>query len=152
MIQIKAHYGDWKEVTAEQAIDFYKTFCSGSTALSQEEKEKSFNKDHIDGATIKAIYNNGRFEPKLETEEQKNERMFLHYKQRIMSGDRPIKNTTRFNVIEYLCSFPKINPYEMAASILKEGWTINYDDSSICINENEIKRRRVEKLLKLQEV
>lgn len=152
MIQIKAYYGDWKEVTESQAIEFYNTFCNGSTALCQTEKEKSFNSNHIKGATIKMIYNNGRFEPKIETDEQKNIRMFEHYKQRIMSGDRPTKNTTRFNVIEYLCSFPKLNPYEMAASITKEGWTISYDDSSIGIRENEIKRRKVEKLLKLQEV
>lgn len=152
MIQIKLYYGDWKEATENQTIEFYNTFCNGSTALCQAEKEKKFNKDHIKGATIKTIYNNGKFEPKIETEEQKRERMFDHYKLYIMSGDKPFKNTTRFNVIEYLCRCPEINPYEMAASILKEGWTINFDDSSISIRENEIKRRKVEELLKLKEV
>ena len=152
MIEIKAFYGDWKETTEAQAISFYNTFCSGSTALTQTDKEKIFNKNHIKGATIKTIYNDGKFEPKLETEKQKKERMFNHYKKYIMSGDKPVINTTRFNVIEYLCSCPEINPYEMAASILKDGWKINFDDSSITTEENNIKRRKVEKLLKLQEV
>lgn len=152
MIEIKVFYGDWKEATGAQAISFYNTFCSGSTALTQTDKEKVFNKNHIKGATIKSIYNNGKLEPKLETEEQKKERMFNHYKQYIMSGDKPVKNTTRFNVIEYLCRCPEINPYEMAASILKDGWKINFDDSSITTEENNIKRRKVERLLKIQEV
>lgn len=152
MIEIKSFYGDWKEVTEEQAISFYNMFCSGSTAVTQTDKENVFNKDHIKGATIKTIYNNGKLEPKLETEEQKKERIFNHYKQYIISGDKPVKNTTRFNVIEYLCRCPEINPYEMAASILKDGWIINFDDSSITTEDNNIKRRKVEKLLKLQEV
>lgn len=152
MIEIKAFYGDWNEATEAQAISFYTVFCSGSTALTQTDKEKVFNKNHIKGATIKTIYNNGKLEPKLETEEQKRVRMFNGYKERIMSSDRPVKNTTRFNVIEHVCLCPKINPYEMAASILKDGWKINFDDSSISIEENDIKRRKVEKLLKLQEV
>lgn len=152
MIEIKAFYGDWKEVTEAQAISFYNTFCSGSTALTLTDKEKVFNKNHIKGATIKSIYDNGKLEPKLETEEEKKERIFNHYKQYIMSGDKPVKNTTRFNVIEYLCRCPEINPYEMAASILKDGWAIDFDDSSISTENNNIKRRKVEKLLKLQEV
>ena len=152
MILIKAFYGDWKEVTEEQAIKFYNSFCAGSTALTQTEKEKDFNNNHIQGATIKSIYNNGKLEPRLETEEQKKERMFNHYKQYIMSGDKPVKNTTRFNVIEYLCNCPRIDPYVMAASILKDGWTINFDDTSISTEDNNKKRRKVEKLLKLQEV
>lgn len=148
MIEIKAFYGDWKEATEEQAIEFYNSFCTGSTVLTLTEKEKDFNNNHIQGATIKSIYNNGKLEPRLETEEQKRERIFKGYKNRLMANIGPIHNTTRFNVIEYLCSFPRINPYKMAANILKDGWTINFDDSSISVVENEQKKRKVEKLLK----
>lgn len=83
-----------------------------------------------------------------EKEEQKQERIFQHYKNRLIeevrnSGSEKI----RFNVIEYLCSFPKINPFVMAASITNEGITILFDDSSISREENRRKERQVKKLL-----
>lgn len=42
----------------------------------------------------------------------------------------------RFNAIEYVCSFPAINPYDMAKSLVMEGYDINFDDSSITKEEN----------------
>lgn len=42
----------------------------------------------------------------------------------------------RFNAIEYVCSFPAINPYDMAKSLVMEGYDINFDDSSITKDEN----------------
>lgn len=87
---------------------------------------------------------------RIETAEEKRERIFNCYKNRLMnecmmnaSGNENI----RFNCIEYLCSFPKIDPFVMAASIVKEGITILYNDSSISREENRAKERKVKKLL-----
>lgn len=84
-----------------------------------------------------------------ETEEQKQKRIFQHYKNRLT---KEVRNTSgnkniRFNVIEYLCSFPKINPFVMAASITNDGIMILYDDLSISREENRRKERQVKKLL-----
>jgi len=83
---------------------------------------------------------------RTETAEEKKERIFQAYKKRLI-GDSD-KNI-RFIVIEYLCSFPKINPFEMAASIAKDGITILYDDSSISKADNRAKESKVNKLLSL---
>lgn len=144
MIEIKAFYGDWKEATEAQTISFYNTFCNGSAAIPEHRKQSEFNKNHIRGAKI--------INEKIEFPEQTKERVFNGYKDRLKSNEASIKNSTRFNVVEYLCHFPEINPYEMAASLVKDGFAILYDDSSISIEENNIKRRKVEKLLKVQEV
>lgn len=50
------------------------------------------------------------------------------------------------NVIEYVCSFPKINPYKMAKALKTSGYNVVFDDSSISTEENEKKRRKVEKI------
>lgn len=51
----------------------------------------------------------------------------------------------RFITIEYLCNFPKINPYEMARELMNYGYIIVYDDSTITKKENEQKKKIVEK-------
>ena len=84
-----------------------------------------------------------------ETEEQKQERIFQHYKNRLINEVRYTSGNEkiRFICIEYLCGFPKINPYVMAASIKKDCITILYDDSSISKEENRRKEKQVNKLL-----
>ena len=69
------------------------------------------------------------------------QQMFDHYKKRIESGAPD--HRTRFNVIQYLCSFPKINPYEMAAAVIGDGFHVAFDDSSISTAENRRNRQRV---------
>lgn len=141
MLEIKAYFGDWKEVTREQAEHFYKIFCEGATALKSEEKPKVFNEKHIRGGHVLL---NGT----VETTEEQKERVFQYYKQDLIKTKEASKNIgIRFNVIEYLCSFPKINPFVMAASIANDGITILYDDSSISREENKAKERQVKKLL-----
>ena len=46
----------------------------------------------------------------------------------------------RMNVIEYVCGFPKIDPYKMAAALFVDGIGVVFDDSSISQKENEKKR------------
>ena len=78
------------------------------------------------------------------------EAMFEAYKHRLMTeGTRPgeTKQWTRYNVIQYLCQRPGINPDEMAAALTREGMEIMYDDSSISTADNATHRRRVERLL-----
>lgn len=78
-----------------------------------------------------------------ETLQEKKLRIFEHYYERIIKEryypDRPI----RYSVIEYLCSFPKINPVYMARELNDKGYEIVFDDTSITQSENNKKRREV---------
>lgn len=79
-----------------------------------------------------------------------NKQIFQAYKRRIMTeGLKPgeVKQSTRYNVIQYLCSFPHLDPDEMAAAIIREGVTVAFDDSSISQRENAAHERRVRRLL-----
>ena len=80
-----------------------------------------------------------------ETTEQKEIRMFIFYKKDLekLAGK---EGWLRMNVIEYVCSFPKINPFKMAKVLKDDGYNILFDDSSISRAENEKKRRKVEKI------
>lgn len=70
----------------------------------------------------------------LYCEEYDKNRIFALYKNDIIKLS-PNK-IRRFNAIEYVCSFPEINPYEMAKSLVMDGYDINFDDSSITKDEN----------------
>lgn len=74
---------------------------------------------------------------------EKKSRIFDTYYERIIEEryfpDRPI----RYSVIEYLCSFPKINPVFMARRLANSGYEIAFDDTSITQHENNKKRREV---------
>lgn len=77
--------------------------------------------------------------------------MFEAYKRRIMTeGLRPgeVKQSTRYNVIQYLCSFPALDADEMAAAIIREGIEVKFDDSSISAADNAKHKRRVMRLVK----
>lgn len=139
MLEIKTFFGDWREVTREVAENFYNLFCEKATAINSFERRDYFNKNHIRGGHVLL---NG----KIETEEEKTNRMFQSYKNNLV---RLYINhgRLRFACIEYVCSFPKINPYEMAASLIKDGIEIVYNDSSISKTDNIIKERKVNKLL-----
>lgn len=79
---------------------------------------------------------------KNETAQEKEYRIFKAYK-KILSKDRK----TRFNVVEHVCRFPQIDPYKMAASLINDGITVLFDDTSIRANENKRKERKVLKLV-----
>ena len=81
-----------------------------------------------------------------ETKEQKEIRMFNIYKRDLEKLSKDT-NSVRFICIEYLCSFPKIDPYKMAAVLSTEGIKIVYDDSGISKAENEKKERKVKKMI-----
>ena len=79
------------------------------------------------------------------------EQMFEAYKRRIMTeGLKPgeIRLSTRYNVIQYLCSFPALDADEMAAAVIREGVEVKFDDSSISQRENAAHQRRVMRLVK----
>ena len=81
----------------------------------------------------------------IETEEQKKSRIFEHYKQYIK---KPVNKggCIRFIVIEYVVRLTDIDPFKMAAELKKDGYIIAFDDSSISEQENERKRKAVEKI------
>ena len=81
-----------------------------------------------------------------ETKEQKEIRMFNIYKKYLEKLSKH-NNSVRFICIEYVCSFPKISPYKMAAVLSAEGIQIVYDDSIISRAENEKKERKVKKMI-----
>jgi hypothetical protein len=80
-----------------------------------------------------------------ETAAQKEKRMFNFYKSDLERLGKDV-GSVRMNVVEYVCSFPKIDPYKMAAAIVSDGFEVLFDDSSISRRENERKRKAVEKL------
>lgn len=139
MIEIKFLFGDWKEATKEEAEKFYRTFQEGTAAIKTEDKQEYFNKHHIRGGHVLST-------GKVETVEEQEERVFNHYKNDFMK-----ENYIRFNVIEYVCNFPGINPFVMAARLMKEGIKIVFDDSSISKKDNEKKERKTIKLSKFIE-
>ena len=74
------------------------------------------------------------------------EAMFEAYKRRLMSeGAQPgeVKQWTRYNVVQYLCSFPALDADEMAAALMREGVEIRFDDGSISAADNAKHQRRV---------
>lgn len=80
-----------------------------------------------------------------ETAEQKEMRMFNFYKKDLEELGKE-HGQIRMICIEYVCSFPKINPFEMAKTLKDDGYNILFDDSSISRAENEKKRRKIEKI------
>lgn len=76
--------------------------------------------------------------------------MFNAYKRRIVTeGLKPgeTRQSTRYNVIQYLCSFPALDADEMAAAVIREGVEVKFDDSSIGQRENASHKRRVMRLV-----
>lgn len=143
MIEIKPFIEDWKEVTKEQAEEFYKVFPNGSTTIKTDDKHNYFNDHHIRGGHV--LYNG-----EVETTEEQKERIFDAYKKRLMTDGRSEEHLNvpiRFNCIEYQCFLPKIDPYEMAASLIHSGFTIIFDDSSISEIENRKKEKRLKRLI-----
>ena len=49
----------------------------------------------------------------------------------------------RMIAIEYVCNAPKLDPIEMARSLVADGYKVVFDDSSISVEDNNKKRRRV---------
>ena len=77
-----------------------------------------------------------------ETPQEKENRIFHFYKNDLMRlGEK--HGQLRMIVIEYVCSFPKIDPFKMAKELVFESFDIVFDDSSISIKENERKKRKV---------
>ena len=81
----------------------------------------------------------------IETKEQRKERMFAIYKEMLEKLNENL-GWLRFIVIEYRCTFPKIDPYEMAAILHAEGVRIVFDDSTISSKANERKKEKVARM------
>lgn len=82
---------------------------------------------------------------KKETAQEKEIRIFNCYKKDLEKLGKE-HGQIRMNCIEYVCSFPKINPFKMAKALKDGGYNVVFDDSSISRAENEKKRRKVEKI------
>lgn len=80
---------------------------------------------------------------RTETATEKATRVFEFYKNDLIKlGEQ--NGQIRYNVIEYLCSFPEIDPVKMGSSLMLDGYKIVFDDSSISGTKNAQKRHRVE--------
>lgn len=85
---------------------------------------------------------------KTETAEEKATRIFNCYKRDLIKlGEQ--HGQIRYNCIEYLCSFPEINPVQMGAALMLDGYKIVFDDSSISAIKNAQKRHHVESATRL---
>lgn len=140
MLEIKTFFGDWRKVTKKEAENFYEVFIENASAIISYQRHDYFNKHHIKGGHVLMT-------GKVETDEEKSDRIFQHYKNYLIKLCISTTGRLRFNAIEYVCSFPKINPYEMAVNLIREGCEVIYDDTSISVNENEAKERKIIKLL-----
>ena len=80
-----------------------------------------------------------------ETAKQKEIRIFNFCKKDLEKLGKE-HGQIRMIVIEYVCSFPKINPFKMAKVLKDCGYNIVFDDSTISKAENEKKKRKVEKI------
>lgn len=69
-------------------------------------------------------------------------RMFERYKWDLMKLHEQ-HGQLRMIVIEYVCGTPKLDPIEMARSLVADGYKVVFDDSSISVKDNDKKRRRV---------
>lgn len=78
----------------------------------------------------------------IKTEKENTNRIFNYYKERLIKESQH-NGKIRFIVIEYLCKYPKIDPYRMAQSLKNDGYLIIFDDSSISRLENKIKYKKV---------
>jgi hypothetical protein len=95
-----------------------------------------------------------RHNPRQYGKKVSKETMFEAYKRRLMTDDTQpgkVKQWTRYNVIQYLCSFPKLDPDEMAAALMREGIEIRFDDSSISVADNAKHQRRVMRIVRAME-
>ena len=86
-------------------------------------------------------------EKKKETPKEKEKRIFDSYKNNLIKLHKQHEQI-RFNVIQYVCHFPKINPFKMASGLMTENYNVVFDDSSISEHENE---KLYKKVLKYQE-
>ena len=82
-----------------------------------------------------------------ELQEEKNKRIFNLYKNNLIRLYKE-HGQIRFNVIQYVWHFPKINPFKMASVLMTENYNVVFDDSSISEHENE---KLYKKVLKYQE-
>lgn len=82
----------------------------------------------------------------IETKEQKENRLFNIYKKDLIKLASDEKRV-RFICVQYLCQYPKIDPYIMAASLIKSGIKIVYDNGAISIEENKKAEKKVNRLL-----
>lgn len=84
-------------------------------------------------------------------QEDTNKRIWNFYKRDLIKTtkftDRK-ENKIRFNVIQYVCSFPAIDPVAMAAELQNDGFIILYDDSSISAKANAAHRAAVNRIAK----
>lgn len=80
------------------------------------------------------------------TTKQKEIRIFNLYKKDLEKLGKE-HGQIRMICIEYVCSFPKINPFKMAKVLKNSGYNVVFDDSTISKAENEKKRRKVEKFV-----
>lgn len=140
MLEVKTFLGDWKSVTRKEAESFYALFIKHATAIKTSEQNAYFNTHHIRGG-------HAMLTGEVETNEEKEVRLFQSYKKDLVKLASK-HGRLRFNCIEHTCSFPNINPYEMGASLVKDGIEIVYDDSSISKLDNATKKNRVEKICK----
>lgn len=55
MVKAKAFFGDFREISKEQAYKFCLTFITTSLALTREEAIKRLNENHLRGTTFEEL-------------------------------------------------------------------------------------------------
>ena len=77
------------------------------------------------------------------------DRLFQNCKLQLMrTAEATTPGRLRFIAIQYLCSFSRISPYDMAVSLANDGFEILFDNSAIGKAEREAERRKFNHSLK----
>lgn len=66
----------------------------------------------------------------------------------VQSATMTTPGRIRFIAVQYLCSFSRISPYDMAVSLANDGFEILFDNSAISKAEREAERRKFNRALK----
>lgn len=70
-----------------------------------------------------------------------NDRIFLHYEQRLLNTAARVNNRLPFLTVEYECSFPGIDPAAMAVALACDGCQIVFIDSTLPLAGNKKKEQ-----------
>lgn len=122
LLRRAANYGIVSKATAEKALKNKRRGYMSDRKRAEAEK------------TIDVL--------KKITVASKESRIFEFYKKDLKKLGRK-HGQIRMNVIEYTCSFPQIDPFKMAQDLIRDGFKVVFDDSSISQRENEQKEKKV---------
>lgn len=74
---------------------------------------------------------------------RRDARIFSHYKRRLLAlaDGKPL----RWVCVQYLCSFPRLSPYDMGAELMAEGVKLIYNNTAVSRAVNRAEQQKVQR-------